>query len=72
MSKKYEVAAIRFAEQQPYQDGDAMSREERTAWIAAIEYARSMGVENNADKVDFAIHCNGTTDLDGAWDDWAY
>jgi hypothetical protein len=67
---KYEVAALHYADEQGHREGDSMPPEERRAWIAALEYARSMGVDDNAAKVDFAIFCNKRTDLDNAWEEY--
>lgn len=66
----FEVAALRYAEKHEHQDGDSMPRDERRAWVAAIEYARSKGVGDNSVKVDFAVFCDGRTDLDAAWEEW--
>jgi hypothetical protein len=66
----FQVAAMRHADNHDYHDDDSMPRAERHAWVAAIEYARSMGEDNNAAKVDFAIFCQGRTDLDDAWAEW--
>jgi hypothetical protein len=74
MSSKHEVAALRYADDFVATSDlhlDTMPREERRAWVAALEYARSMGEEDTAARVDFAIHCNGRTDLDNAWEEWS-
>lgn len=67
----FEVAALRYAAKFEPQAGDSMPLVTRQAWVAAIEYARSMGEDDNSMKVDFAIHCDGRTDLDAAWEEWA-
>ena len=67
---KHQAAALLYAENYKLDEGDSMAPEKRRAWIAAIEYARSMGVDDNSQKVDFAIHCDGRTDLDNAWDEY--
>ena len=72
MSSKFEVAALRYADKHDFHDGDSMSRDERHAWVAALEYARSMGVDDPPLKVDFAIFCNYRTDLDNAWEEWKW
>lgn len=67
---KFESAALRYADKHKFQAGDSMPCVERRAWVAAIEYARSMGMDDNADKVDFAVFCHGRTDLDNAWSEY--
>jgi hypothetical protein len=71
MKAAYEAAALRYAAEFQQAEGDTMPRAERQAWVAALEYARSRGVDNNAQRVDFAIHCDGRLDLDTAWGEWA-
>lgn len=65
-----QAAALSYADNFQQQDGDSMSREERHAWVAALEYAKSKGIENNAKRVDFAVFCQKRTDLDAAWNQW--
>lgn len=67
---KFEVAAFRYADDFQYQDGDTMPRAERRAWVAALEYAKLMGLLETAARVDFAVFCDKRTDLDGAWNEW--
>ena len=65
-----QTAALSYADNFQYHEGDSMPRAERHAWVAALEYAKSKGIENNAKRVDFAIFCRKRTDLDNAWNEW--
>ena len=67
---RMQVAALRYADNFEYQVGDSMPRVERRAWVAALEYAKQMGLHDNAQKVEFALYCHGRTDLDNAWGEW--
>ena len=70
MATKYQIAALRYAENFEPSPDDKMTREERLAWVAAIEYARSVGEDDPCGRVEFAIFCDGRTDLDAAYDEW--
>ena len=67
---KHQAAALLYAENYKLDEGDSMAPEKRRAWIAAIEYARSMGVDETCDRVEFAVFCDKRTDLDNAWGEW--
>lgn len=65
-----QTAALSYADNFQYRAEDTMPRDERNAWVAALEYAKSKGIESNAARVDFAIFCRKRTDLDTAWSEW--
>lgn len=65
------MAALIYAAEKFQPDPeDKMPLVTRRAWVAALEYARSVGEDDLCGRVDFAIFCDGRTDLDAAYDEW--